>query len=283
MSVLPAVRLVLLLLLIPQLALAGGLADRLERQFGTGEIRAGAKRWSDGELAILKASLEALDPKERRALRGVDIVRMGLSPRPFGAGLYKVDRRGARILVYDRAFKGEGKGSARRPNRTIVHEVGHALSHKAVRDAQRKAKQDVDAANVAVDAYNQEVRRYNRAVRRHNQARRAGKEYRFGGSQDYIRMLRDRKDGLIRTATDSKKRTRRLHRAHRSPLPRTGLLEEYRSHLRGRRGPTPYGRTTLQESFAESFSLHHCDPAALEKALPRVAQWFRQRGHLGGR
>ncbi len=273
-------RLALLLLLIPQLAFAGGLADRLEQRFGTGEIRPGVRRWTEPELKVLEASLASLEPKELRALRGVDIVRQGLSPRPFGAGLYKVDRRGARILIYDRAFRGPGKGSSRKPNRTIVHEVGHAISHKPVRDAQRKARRDVNAANAAVDAYNAQVRRTNAAARRFNRSQKASDRKTVDRERRKLRPLGERKDALMKVAQASNRTTRQLHRRHRSPTPRGGLLKEYRQQLRGKRGPTPYGRTSLQESFAESFSLHHCDPSALKKKLPRVAEWFRARGHV---
>jgi hypothetical protein len=47
-----------------------------------------------------------------------------------------------------------------------------------------------------------------------------------------------------------------------------------------RKGPTRYGRTTLAESFAESFALHKIDPAALKRWSPKVAQWFEGGGHL---
>ncbi len=60
---------------------------------------------------------------------------------------------------------------------------------------------------------------------------------------------------------------------------RTGVLAEYRKHLRGRRGPTAYGRRNLSESFAESFSLHHCDPKELKRVLPKVQEWFQKNRH----
>jgi len=64
-------------------------------------------------------------------------------------------------------------------------------------------------------------------------------------------------------------------------LGRRGPVLATYGRVRGdRRGPTRYGRTTLAESFAEAFALHKLDPAALARWSPRVAEWFREGGHL---
>lgn len=46
------------------------------------------------------------------------------------------------------------------------------------------------------------------------------------------------------------------------------------------RGPTPYGRTDIAESFAESFALFKADPTALRRVNPEVYRWFAQGRHL---
>ena len=201
---------------IPSAGAASPRADRIESTYGVGDIRAGDKQWSIGELKIVEASLRVLGEEELPGMRGVELVRMRRSPRILGAGLYKVDGEGPRILVYDRAFQGEGKGSSTDPNHTLVHEFGHAIAHKSVRVATRRAD-------------------------------------------------------------------RALHQDYRSPFPRYGILRDYKTSLGLRFGPTPYGRLNLMESFAESFMLHHVDPDALKKSLPRVHEWFAGEGHLNPR
>ena len=270
--------LILLLLLLPTAAHAGR-ADDLEREHGTGQIRSGDRRWSQDELKILDASLSVLHSKEKRALKGVDIVRMRTSPRPMGAGLYKVDRRGPRILIYDRAFRGDGRGSSRKPNRTIVHEVGHAMAHWKARRELATANRRVREANAAASAYNAEVRRYNGHVTRYNRSNSSARKAAVDRSRRTLDNMGSDLEKKRRAALRAKREVKRTIRETRPPFVRQGVLAEYRKHLRGRRGPTPYGRRNLNESFAESFSLHYCDPGALTKVLPAVQKWLKKDGH----
>ncbi len=270
--------LVALVLLISGLAVAGPAED-LAREHGTGRIRSGDRAWSAAELRILDASLSTLAPAEKRALQGVDIVRVRWSPRPWGAGLYKVDRKGPRILIYDRAFSGPGKGSSERPNRTIVHEVGHAVAHWRARRALARAQRDVDVANDAGKAYNAEVRRYNGHARRFNATGSASDKAAVDRSRRTLEGMGVKLQQKRIAALKANRRVRQTARRTRPPLPREGVLAEYRGLLRGRRGPTPYGRRDLNESFAESFSLHHCDPQALKRVLPEVQRWFQEDRH----
>jgi hypothetical protein len=267
-------------LLVPTFAVAG-TADQLEREHGTGQIRNGNRAWSGAELKILDASLSVLDRKEKRALKDVDFVRMRWSMRPFGAGLYKVDGRGNRILIYDRAFSGAGKGSSKKPNRTIVHEVGHAIAHWKTRKELARANRLVDSANNAVRGYNNEIRRYNQQVRRYNRTRNAADKRSLDAIQRKVESLGSGLERKKRDALKAKRRVNAVARFSRPPFVRTGILVDYRKILRGRLGPTPYGRRNLSESFAESFSLHHCEPKALKKVLPKVQEWFQQNRHHG--
>lgn len=57
------------------------------------------------------------------------------------------------------------------------------------------------------------------------------------------------------------------------------LLKAYRRARGVSRGPTPYGRRSINESFAESFALYHLDPAALKRWNGDVYRWFADGGH----
>ena len=213
-------------------------------------------------------------------MKGVQLVRMRRSPRLFGTGLYKVDSEGPRILVYDRAFSGAGRGSASKPNQTLLHEFGHAIAHKAVRVATRRAERALAEANKGVEKYNDAVSQYNRLIPRYN-------ETGDPKIKDDLVVIRRRVDRLAHDTKDLRSEYRKLsrvatslHQDYRSPFPRTGVLHEYKGVLGWALGPTRYGRWNLQESFAESFMLHHCDAKALEKALPKVHVWLAGDGHL---
>jgi hypothetical protein len=57
------------------------------------------------------------------------------------------------------------------------------------------------------------------------------------------------------------------------------LLTAYQGLLGKDDWPTLYGRTSLDESFAESFALFKTDPKALKRVLPKVFAWFEAGKH----
>ena len=58
------------------------------------------------------------------------------------------------------------------------------------------------------------------------------------------------------------------------------VLAAYERALGDHKAPTTYGEESVAESFAESFSIWKTDRAALKRALPHIAQWFAQGGHM---
>ena len=70
-------------------------------------------------------------------------------------------------------------------------------------------------------------------------------------------------------------RGRRLQRNNR-------VLRGYRKALGGKLGPTPYGRRSTMESFAEAYALFYLDPEALRRFSRSVFDWFREGGHRAG-
>ena len=69
----------------------------------------------------------------------------------------------------------------------------------------------------------------------------------------------------------------RVWRRARSSDP---VIEAFRRARGPERGPTPYGRKNIHESFAEAFGLFKTDPDALMRVMPRTAAWFAQGGHV---
>jgi hypothetical protein len=63
-------------------------------------------------------------------------------------------------------------------------------------------------------------------------------------------------------------------------LRRSPLLAAFAALPGAGKGPTPYGRTSLDESFAESYALFVADPAALQRVAPEIHGWFATGGHL---
>lgn len=57
------------------------------------------------------------------------------------------------------------------------------------------------------------------------------------------------------------------------------VLKGFRKARGASRGPTPYGRAALVESFAECFALFHLDPQGLARWNRNVFLWFESGGH----
>lgn len=72
----------------------------------------------------------------------------------------------------------------------------------------------------------------------------------------------------------------KVSQAKRLGGPSGPVLKAYRRQAGGKRGPTRYGRRSVEESFAESFALHKLDPAGLKRWSPEVYSWFKEGGHL---
>jgi hypothetical protein len=58
------------------------------------------------------------------------------------------------------------------------------------------------------------------------------------------------------------------------------VLDAYVVAVGNELAPTPYGRTSSVEGFAEAFALWHLDPAALRRTSPRAAAFFESGSHI---
>lgn len=248
----------------------------LASEFGVGDVRSGARRWSEAELGVLDGTLGALHRRELKSVQGVDFVRGGAPRRAFGAGLFSWDRRGRRITIYNRAFT-EHAGA---PNWTIAHEIGHAISAWDLVQEQRRSQQAIDAYNRSVTTYNDRIHAYNAAARRFNSTQDGGAKKEADRLHREVVVLQSRMGEARVEALDSKRRVRRVNQQFRTARPRDGVLADYRAALGRSRAPTRYGRTNLRESFAESFAMYRCEPDRLRRLLPKVYAWFEGGGHI---
>ncbi len=255
-----------------QAATAAGLSA----EFGVGRVRSGARRWSSGELTLLDGTLGALHRRELKAVGGVDFVRGGAPRRAFGAGLFSWDRRGRRITIYSRAFT-EGRSS---PNWTVVHEVGHAISAWELVLERRRSQAAIDAFNSSVTTYNDRVHAYNAAARTFNTTQAPRDKKQADRLRGELAVLQTRMQEARTRAVNSKRAVRAVTRQFRSARPRDGVLADYRAALGRNPAPTRYGRTSLRESFAESFAMYRCEPERLRRLLPSVHAWFKAGGHI---
>ena len=263
-------------------------AAALREAFSLGQIRSAGRAWSRGELGVVAGALALLSAAERPAVRGLALVR---APAWAGgvrhAGRYRKDRRGARIMVFDRAFAGDrygflgSVGSPRTASaHTILHEAAHALVDLPARRAWAAVDRQQRRQKRVYKEYKTAYRSYRRA---YSSYRRAAASGRRDLTQERARAMKKREakaEALGARLRAVQAEQKKLNRHYRRIQRRSPVLRAYRKALAGRRAPTRYGRTSIHESFAESFALYKGDPAALSRILPQVHRWFEQGGHL---
>ncbi|MGH4012694.1 MAG: hypothetical protein ACRDSL_01885 [Pseudonocardiaceae bacterium] len=152
----------------------------LRQTFGFASVRDGSARWIPADLAKVHAALSRMPAADRSALDGVDLVReRQLTVRgEAAAGLFEhqasltpgatTATRSAALKIADLAFAGDnvsfiGDAATGGPAsfHTIVHEAGHAVETKALRDAQFARLQEQGRLNGAIADQNAAVTRFN--------------------------------------------------------------------------------------------------------------------------
>ena len=145
-------------------------------------------------------------------------------------------------------FSGEAKRALPATVAPVLHEIGHAIHNYPLRKRQCE--------------YLDSVNRYNRKVKKANQANGA------------------KRNRLMSELDEDGKKIDRLKKKVKSLNGKGPVLKAYLKVRGSKKGPTPYGETSLAESFAESFALYRVDPKALKRIFPKVFAWFKIGGHI---
>jgi hypothetical protein len=203
---------------------------------------------------------------EAKVLKGISLIRYRRAKDGNKGALYWQRNCKAEIRVYNRAFESDRwqfVGSPYQPypssTRTVLHEVGHAIHNRPSREAFCKYERQSNELKARIATYNAATRKANRTRNRKAIQRL---------SMEAKRIQKTKRD-----VTALGHRAVRL--AERGPV-----IAAYAKVIGSRSAPTAYGRTSIRESFAESFSLYRADPSALRRLLPRVSKWFHRGGHL---
>lgn len=263
-------------------------ASALREGFALGRVRGASRSWKVDELGVVKDALALLSSKEQGAVRGLDFVRASAwLGGARHAGRYRKDRRGVRIMVYDRAFAGDRYGffgSVRSPrpasSNTILHEVGHALADWPARRAWQQVEKQQRRQKSVYKEYRGAYRSYRHAYSRYRVAVSSGRRELIKKRERFMKKREAEAEALRSRLRAVQAEQRDLNRKYRRIQKRSPVIRDYRRALAGHRGPTRYGRTSIHESFAESFALYRGDPAALKRILPGVHRWFEADGHL---
>ncbi len=275
---------------IDDLIVAGRTAESLAAEYGLAPLVAGPDRtWERRSVALLSQTLDLLDKDERHLLEGVAFKRVAAASAETiamidirqGERMYAafvVDGNSARIELYDHAlspasrFVGDPWDPKPDALRTLLHEIAHAIAFadfraeataffKLVAEAEalhKKESAHIEHMNALVDQYNARPSRKVRATIQSMETRLAAYEVE-------AEALRERIDAFAPSISEK---------------PTTAAAGAFEEILAGNQAPTWYGRRSIEEAFAECFSLYKADPAALERVLPDVYAWFESGDYL---
>ncbi len=226
----------------------------------------------------------------------------------------------AAIVVLDQAFEhgyavfsGDPGAPLPRASTVYLHEVGHAIARASLRELLAENDElyaETDAAfddarvvydryaaagqavRARVDAYNARVKEYDALVRRYERKKATREEVEalaaelsaeaaaidadkaaFRELEARYLELKPELESMSDASTDAAAEAEAL-------LKRSPLLAAFAELPGAKKGPTPYGRTTMDESFAEAFALFKVDPDALRRISPEMVAWFVAGEHL---
>ena len=222
--------------------------------------------WSNADRQTLKLAMSLTSKAEAKVLRDVSFVRNQRAKDRNEGALYVQKNCAAKIQIFNRAFASDRwqfVGSGRTPYpasvRIILHEVAHAIHNYPARTLlctyQKKALQ----LKRRIAAFNTNVKRTRKTRNRASRQRLQKEGQAIEAEKQMLTAAGERVEAMIQ----------------RGPV-----IEAYARVLGSKAAPTIYGRSSIRESFAESYSLFRADPAALKRLLPEVAAWFRSGGHM---
>jgi hypothetical protein len=244
--------------------------DEMKARYGIAPSDFGEADFTAPYLVALDKALSLLSEEERAFISRVPIVRehkpLALLVDPMWsehvAALYTQRKGVSRIELYDRMldedarlFCGSPEAPLQRSVWHIVHEFGHAIADASPASALRDLSKDVST--------------YRKLENELAHAKPGAEEGTFYVNKEEGEKL----DEKFYHVEVSYERAQRIGRD--GPV-----LPAYKRARSQRKGPTPYGATSLDESFAESFAMFHADPAALRRIDEDAYDWFAQGGHL---
>jgi len=191
----------------------------LKDNYGIADVRKGDKDWEPTELNQVAAAFKLLPKSDRAALKGVHLERVA-SIDGDEAGEFAAEQSVEETTVVNeavlrladgvfpaspRGFVGGAANAEPSSFLTIVHEVGHAVASKALRDttnAQFEAtaarneaiealNPAVEATNALVEEYNSLVNEYSALVVEYNDLRKAVTETQKSGDKDAIKAAQN--------------------------------------------------------------------------------------------
>ena len=256
-------------------------ALELAARFGIGRLEDSADaRWRADERRMLQKALELLSPRELELIAGLSFRRARLSAKG-NTGLHTGSDAGdpGHITLFDAAFRtadgftryaGSPQDAVPRAVLTMLHEIGHAIA-----DAERhRLLVRRRAESESYDARNAKYAVFAKDYERHRNLQGAEAERRREELWPELQVLKIEMEEHVHAIRSI---DAAIAQARTGPQSVEG---RYATLPGATDGPTEYGSTAQEESFAEAFALYHVDPESLRWIAPRSHEWFAAEEHL---
>lgn len=234
--------------------------DEIEKRWELKGIERSRERgWSERARRALHLALSLVSPQELKIVRKLPIKRVKRASQANRGAVYEQETDcSASITLYDVAVSSQSDqfiGDVSKPNQiypittmVLLHEIGHAVHNYPARRLHC--------------AYLKSVQQRNQLAQEANAT--SGKKR--NSLHQQVKLLDQQLPKQEKTI--------------KSMLKLGPVLKAYQKKISKWSGPTRYAKTSLKESFAESYALFYADPKALKRVHPKVYAWFLAGEHL---
>lgn len=262
------------------------------KSFGVGRLVTAGREWSPEAKGLLHKALSLLSREERLYLKGLSFHRRAKASKKMRAELlprggrfrvleavYEEDDAGAKIIVFDSAFKESNRftGVPQAPQPvsllTLVHEMGHAFARFDDRKLSSKGEGLHSKFESYRAQYNALVTARNTLIRKHRRGASLAIQGQVREMEDKLTALSARLDSVQRELRGLQRKMNRRSDSR----PAEAMMKVLKKLSKA---PTMYGQTSAEEAFAECFALFHVDPQALKRTAPKVFDWFDRGEHI---
>jgi len=234
--------------------------EELESKWGLRSVeRSSSRGWSKRARRALNVALSLISPEELKVVQKLPIKRVKRAEQANRGAVYEQQSDcSASITLYDAAVTNQSDqfiGDITDPKRiypittmVLLHEIGHAIHNHPSRKVQC--------------AYLRQLKERNQLAKQANASSGA------------------KRAKLSKQIKRSDRELGALERSVKAQMKEGPVLKAYRKVKGKWSAPTRYGRSSLKESFAESYALFYADPEALKRIHPKLYAWFKAGGHL---
>lgn len=258
-------------------------AEKIRAKYGVGAFIDEDARWNGAELSAIEQALALLSKEELACVKDLPFRRRkaGTHRAKYyrADGSVEINVYGLTYIADDDVFMGTPESVKADSVGVIIHELGHAIADHRGREvalaaiaASAEYKRTTVEADALAAAFNEKAKAAGGNPDKKTQAE-------LKAIQEKLEASKKDADARFTIANGLKLKINAFDAQNKAgggrPAERAfGLV------LPMKDAPTTYGRSKVEENFAESYRLFKADPEALKRISAAAADWFAAGSHL---